>query len=447
MGFSSDYYSRFGFGPFTPGFVSIPYGDADALEAAITPNTVGFLVEPIQGEAGVVVPPDGFYARALEICRGHNVLMINDEIQTGLGRTGRLFCADWEADRGDIMIVGKALGGGVFPVSGILANSEIMDVFNPGDHGSTFGGNPLGAAVGMAALDVIRDERLAERSNELGAWFKGELEAIDSPHVDHVRGRGLFIGVVVRDASGTGASVLRGAAGARDPRQGDARAGDPLRAAAHDREGESGMGAGKHRRGAGGRGGRRRLSRAFGRGPPDGASSPSPAARPGSTGPGNSTPRAGRSSEKPHATKPPVAVSTVRQRENRSGPGDPASVTEPQLIERLRDGDEKAARLLYDAHVDRVFRICYRYAGEDDLAQDFTQETFVRAFTKIDTFPRGVGVRDVAGVDRDHGVAERTAQGEALPRPRDGVARGHAGDGRGTPDRARRQGSASPGDR
>lgn len=201
VGFSSDEGSTFGFGPFTPGFVPIPYGDADALEAAITPNTVGFLVEPIQGEAGVVVPPDGFYARSLEICRANDVLMINDEIQTGLGRTGKLFCADWEADRGDIMIVGKALGGGVFPVSGILANSDIMDVFHPGDHGSTFGGNPLGAAVGMAALDVIRDEDLPGRSNELGSWFKGELEAIDSPHVDHVRGRGLFIGVVVRDES------------------------------------------------------------------------------------------------------------------------------------------------------------------------------------------------------------------------------------------------------
>jgi ornithine--oxo-acid transaminase len=202
VGFSSDEGSTFGFGPFTPGFVPIPYGDTDALEAAITENTVGFLVEPIQGEAGVVVPPDGFYARALEICRANGVLMINDEIQTGLGRTGKLFCADWEGDRGDIMIVGKALGGGVFPVSGILANSEVMDVFHPGDHGSTFGGNPLAAAVGMAALDVIRDEDLAARSNELGSWFKRELESIDSPHVDHVRGRGLFIGVVIRDESG-----------------------------------------------------------------------------------------------------------------------------------------------------------------------------------------------------------------------------------------------------
>ncbi|WP_419943075.1 ornithine--oxo-acid transaminase [Candidatus Palauibacter sp.] len=203
VGFSSDTGSTFGFGPFTPGFVQISYGDTDALEAAITPNTVGFLVEPIQGEAGVVVPPDGFYARSLEICRANDVLMINDEIQTGLGRTGKLFCADWEGDRGDIMIVGKALGGGVFPVSGILANSEIMDVFHPGDHGSTFGGNPLGAAVGMAALDVIRDEDLPARSHELGSWFKRELEAIGSPHVDHVRGRGLFIGVVIRDESGS----------------------------------------------------------------------------------------------------------------------------------------------------------------------------------------------------------------------------------------------------
>ena len=203
VGFSSDHGSTFGFGPFTPGFVPIPYGDADALEAAITPNTVGFLVEPIQGEAGVVVPPSGFFGRALDICRANGVLMINDEIQTGLGRTGRLFCADWDGDdRGDIMIVGKALGGGVYPVSGILANADIMDVFTPGDHGSTFGGNPLGAAVGMAALDVVRDEDLAARSDRLGSWFKAELEALDSPHVDHVRGRGLFMGLVLKDDAG-----------------------------------------------------------------------------------------------------------------------------------------------------------------------------------------------------------------------------------------------------
>jgi len=202
VGFSSDFGSRDGFGPFTPGFVTIPYGDADALAAAITPNTVGFLVEPIQGEAGVVVPPEGFFSRAAKICRENNVLLINDEIQTGLGRTGKLFCGDWDGGRGDIMIVGKALGGGVIAVSGILSNSEIMDVFTPGDHGSTFGGNPLGAAVGRAALDVILDEDLSDRSNELGNWFMDELRAIDSPHIDHVRGRGLLIGLVIKDASG-----------------------------------------------------------------------------------------------------------------------------------------------------------------------------------------------------------------------------------------------------
>ncbi|MCG8467693.1 MAG: ornithine--oxo-acid transaminase [Gemmatimonadetes bacterium] len=203
VGFSSDHGSRHGFGPFTPGFVTIPYGDADALAAAVTPNTVGFLVEPIQGEAGVVVPPEGFFGRAVEVCREHGVLMINDEIQTGLGRTGKLFCGDWDGSRGDIMIVGKALGGGVIPVSGILSSSEIMDVFTPGDHGSTFGGNPLGAAVAQAALDVILEEDLAGRSNELGTWFMDRLREIDSPHIDHVRGRGLFVGLVIKDESGS----------------------------------------------------------------------------------------------------------------------------------------------------------------------------------------------------------------------------------------------------
>jgi len=202
VGFSSDEGSRHGFGPFTPGFVSVPYGDSDALAAAITPNTVAFLVEPIQGEAGVVVPPEGFFGQAVEICGEHNVLLINDEIQTGLGRTGKLFCGDWDGSRGDIMIVGKALGGGVFPVSGILSSSEIMDVFTPGDHGSTFGGNPLGAAVGRAALDVTLEEDLPARANELGNWFMEELRAIDSPHIDHVRGRGLMIGLVIKDESG-----------------------------------------------------------------------------------------------------------------------------------------------------------------------------------------------------------------------------------------------------
>ena len=203
VGFSSDALSRDGFGPFTPGFRVIPYGDSDALASAITPKTVGFLVEPLQGEAGVVVPPDGYFGRCVEICRANDVLVINDEIQTGLGRTGKMFCGDWDGHRGDIMIVGKALGGGVFPVSGILSNSDIMDVFTPGNHGSTFGGNPLGAAVGRAALEVIQEEGLATRSNELGQWFMGELTSIDSPHIEEVRGRGLMIGVVIKKSSGT----------------------------------------------------------------------------------------------------------------------------------------------------------------------------------------------------------------------------------------------------
>lgn len=203
VGFSSDALSRDGFGPFTPGFRVIPYGDSDALASAITPETVGFLVEPLQGEAGVVVPPDGYFGRCVEICRANDVLVINDEIQTGLGRTGKMFCGDWDGHRGDIMIVGKALGGGVFPVSGILSDSDIMDVFTPGNHGSTFGGNPLGAAVGRAALEVIQEEKLADQSNDLGQWFMGELKSINSPHIEEVRGRGLMIGVVIKESSGT----------------------------------------------------------------------------------------------------------------------------------------------------------------------------------------------------------------------------------------------------
>jgi len=202
VGFSSEEAYRDGFGPFTPGFRIVPYGDAKALEDAITPNTVGFLVEPIQGEGGVVVPPDGYLACTREICRERNVAFMADEIQTGLGRTGRLFCCDWEDVRPDVLIVGKALGGGVYPVSAVLADAAYMDVFRPGDHGSTFGGNPLGAAVARASLRVILEERLPERSDELGSWFMDELRAIDAPHVAEVRGRGLMIGVVIRKESG-----------------------------------------------------------------------------------------------------------------------------------------------------------------------------------------------------------------------------------------------------
>jgi ornithine--oxo-acid transaminase len=203
VGFSSEAQYKEGFGPFTPGFVLIPYGDLGALEAAINENTVGFLVEPLQGEGGVVVPPDGYLRGARELCSEHRVAFMADEIQTGLGRTGRLFCCDWEDVRPDVLIVGKALGGGVYPVSATIADTEYMDVFHPGDHGSTFGGNPLGAAVGMASLDVVLQERLSERSDELGTWFMDRLRAIDSPHVKEVRGKGLMIGVVIEESSGT----------------------------------------------------------------------------------------------------------------------------------------------------------------------------------------------------------------------------------------------------
>ncbi len=202
VGFSSEEQYRRHFGPFAPGFRMVEYGNARHLEEAITPNTVGFLVEPIQGEGGMIVPPDGFLARARELCTEHRVAFMADEIQTGLGRTGRLFACDWEDVRPDVLIVGKALGGGVYPVSAALADAEFMDVFHPGDHGSTFGGNPLGAAVGEAALDVLVEERLVERSAELGAWFREELRKLDSPHVEEVRGKGLMIGVEIRLSSG-----------------------------------------------------------------------------------------------------------------------------------------------------------------------------------------------------------------------------------------------------
>ncbi len=202
VGFSSEPQYRDGFGPFTPGFKTIPYGDAAALEKAITPNTVGFLVEPLQGEGGVVVPPAGFLAKARQICTKHRVALMADEIQTGLGRTGRLFCYEWDNIRPDILIVGKALGGGVYPVSAAIADSEYMDVFHPGDHGSTFGGNPLAAAIARASLRVILDEDLPARSAKMGAWFMDQLRAIDSKHVEEVRGRGLMIGVVIKESSG-----------------------------------------------------------------------------------------------------------------------------------------------------------------------------------------------------------------------------------------------------
>jgi ornithine--oxo-acid transaminase len=188
---------RDGFGPFPPGLSSIPYGDADALAKAITPRTAAFLVEPIQGEAGIVLPPPGYLTRCRQICTERGVLMIADEVQTGLGRTGRFLACEHEAVRPDGVILGKALGGGLLPVSAFVATNDVMQVFHPGDHGSTFGGNPLAAAVAMAALDVLDDERLVERSAELGAWLLGELQDLRGPVVRDVRGRGLFIGIEV----------------------------------------------------------------------------------------------------------------------------------------------------------------------------------------------------------------------------------------------------------
>jgi len=209
VGFSSEPQYRQDFGPFAPGFVTIPYGDVEALEAAITPNTVAFLFEPIQGEGGVIMPPEGYLRGAAEICERHNVLLVADEIQTGLGRTGRLFACQHEDVRPDIMIVGKALSGGFYPVSAALADEEILGLFLPGDHGSTFGGNPLGAAIGRAALSVITDEQLVERSKTLGAYFKGRLERIESPHIKEVRGKGLFIGVELNKPARSFCEALR----------------------------------------------------------------------------------------------------------------------------------------------------------------------------------------------------------------------------------------------
>lgn len=195
VGFSSEAQYRQDFGPFTPGFVTVPYGDVDALAAAITPNTVGFLVEPIQGEGGVVVPPPGYLSAVAELCRQHDILLMADEIQTGLGRTGTLFACDHEGVRPDVLILGKALSGGLYPVSAVLTDQAVLGLLRPGDHGSTFGGNPLGAAIGRSALRVIVDEDLPERSRSNGAYFMGRLQRIESEHVREVRGKGLLIGV------------------------------------------------------------------------------------------------------------------------------------------------------------------------------------------------------------------------------------------------------------
>ncbi|MFZ7944041.1 ornithine--oxo-acid transaminase [Neobacillus sp. 19] len=198
---SSDPEYKRGFGPMLPGIKLVPYGDLEALKAAITPNTAAFLIEPIQGEAGIVIPPQGFIKAAFDLCKENNVLFIADEIQAGLARTGKMFACEWEGIEPDMYILGKALGGGVFPISCVVANKDILGVFNPGSHGSTFGGNPMACAVSIAALDVLVDEKLAEKSLELGEYFISKLKEIKNPKIKEVRGRGLFIGVELSESA------------------------------------------------------------------------------------------------------------------------------------------------------------------------------------------------------------------------------------------------------
>ncbi len=198
VGFSSDHGSRDGFGPFTPGFRSIPFGNAETLQSAITERTCAFLVEPIQCEAGILIPPAGYLAAVAEICRSRNVLLVADEIQTGLGRTGEIFACRHEGVQPDVFVLGKALAGGYYPVSAVISSRKILGVFDPGSHGSTFGGNPLGCAVARAALEVMRNEGLVRRSAELGAWFVGELRRLAHPDIVEVRGRGLLAGIELR---------------------------------------------------------------------------------------------------------------------------------------------------------------------------------------------------------------------------------------------------------
>ncbi len=202
VGFSSEAQYRDGFGPFTPGFTLLPYGDVEAVARAMNPNVAAILVEPIQGEGGIIIPPDGYLKKLREIADQHRALLICDEIQSGLGRTGKMFAFEHEEIRPDVVILGKALSGGVYPVSAIVADDEVVGVFHPGDHGSTYGGNPVAAAVARAALEVLRDERLAERSAELGAYFIERLRSIESPHVKEIRGRGLWIGIELEPAAG-----------------------------------------------------------------------------------------------------------------------------------------------------------------------------------------------------------------------------------------------------
>ncbi len=209
VGFSSEPAYRDGFGPFAAGFKRIAYGDAKALAAAITPHSAAFLVEPIQGEAGIIVPPTGYLAECARLCREHNVLLLADEVQSGLGRAGKLLACDYENVKPDGLMLGKALGGGLLPVSAFLARRDVMDVFQPGDHGSTFGGNPLGARVGLESINLLMEEKLWERSAQLGDYFMGRLRALNSPLIREVRGKGLLIGVDIDPSYATARQVCQ----------------------------------------------------------------------------------------------------------------------------------------------------------------------------------------------------------------------------------------------
>jgi ornithine--oxo-acid transaminase len=204
VGFSTDKLSRQNFGPFTPGFKIIPFGDADALAAAITPNTVAFMVEPIQGEAGVVIPPNGYLQKVRSICSQNNVVLILDEIQTGLGRTGKLLAEEHEGIEADLTLIGKALSGGFYPISAVLSNREVMDVLRPGEHGSTFGGNPLACAVARTALKVLIEEHMIDNAAAMGDYFLANLAKIRAPHIKEVRGRGLMLAVELIPEAGGG---------------------------------------------------------------------------------------------------------------------------------------------------------------------------------------------------------------------------------------------------
>ncbi len=202
VSFSTEEQYKDGFGPFTPGFQNVEYGDIESLKAAINEDTIAFLIEPIQGEAGIIIPPDGYLKEAFDLCKKHNVLFIADEIQSGLGRSGKLFAFEYDNIRPDVVIIGKALSGGCYPVSAVLSDREVLGVFNPGDHGSTFGGNPLGAAVARESLKVLIEEKLIENSFELGNYFRAQLNEIPSKHVKLIRGKGLFIGVELHEEAG-----------------------------------------------------------------------------------------------------------------------------------------------------------------------------------------------------------------------------------------------------